>query len=173
MERLVRLGAVSVFALVAGCASSIKHETSDGAPLRLSTTKVSAVEIYLDENAKKLHAENLKFNPQALRAMVQRALEAKGLVASDAPQRMAIEVTDIRVRSNFSAVMFGIFAGTDSVSGNVQLRDASGKPMAKYQVSASYGLGGFGGGQDEARMGWLYEEFAKLTVNGLTGETQK
>ena len=32
------------------------------------------------------------------------------------------------------------------------------------KASAAYALGGLAGGQDEARMNWLYEEFAKLTV---------
>jgi len=36
-------------------------------------------------------------------------------------------------------------------------------------VTASYALGGFGGGQDEMRMSWLYEAFAKALVSEITG----
>ncbi|MBI3044616.1 MAG: hypothetical protein HYY78_17500 [Betaproteobacteria bacterium] len=44
------------------------------------------------------------------------------------------------------------------------------KLLNQFEVSASYALGGLAGGQDEARMGWLYEEFAKLTLKELTGD---
>lgn len=74
--------------------------------------------------------------------MVKQALESKDLLAKTPdPALPAIEVviTDIRVRSNFAAIMFGFMAG----------------------------------GQDDARMGWLYESFAKELVTELTGAVAK
>jgi hypothetical protein len=104
---------------------------------------------------------------------MQRALESRSLLAAGSPYQVNVEITDIRVRSNFSAVMFGFMAGSDSLTGNVYVTEKSGKPVSKFEVSASYALGGFAGGQDDTRMGWLYEEFAKLAVNELTGESGK
>jgi uncharacterized protein DUF4410 len=77
---------------------------------------------------------------------------------------LAILVKDMRVRSNFSAVIWGFMAGSDSVSADIVLRDPAGKELDRFEVSASYALGG----QDDARMGWLYEKFAEETVQELT-----
>ena len=162
--------AAVLISLLAACASGITHDTPAGNTQFLGT-KVSGVDVTLSEEAKKLSADNLKFNPESLRAMVQRALEARNVIEPSAAQRMLIEVTDFRVRSNFSAVMFGFMAGSDSVTGNIHIRTPE-RSVGKYEVRASYALGGFGGGQDDARMGWLYEEFAKQTLNVLTGESK-
>ena len=78
-------------------------------------------------------------------------------------------ITDIRVRSNFSAVMFGFMAGSDRIVGDVIARDAAGKELQRFTVSASYALGGIAGGQDETRMGWLYESFTKEFIKEITG----
>lgn len=36
-----------------------------------------------------------------------------------------------------------------------------GKVLDEFAVNASYALGGFAGGQDATRTGWLYEAFAR------------
>jgi len=41
--------------------------------------------------------------------------------------------------------------------------------VRKFNVSASYGLGGIAGGQDDVRMNWLYEKFAEHTIAELSG----
>ena len=173
--KLVKLLALSVFVLaVAGCASGVRRDDSSAlSSAKLTNPKVASLKLYLNDNAQKLLADNIKFNPDTMRGTIQRTLEARNMIASDSPQRIEVEVTDVRVRSSFSAVMFGFMAGSDSVKGNVYVIGSDGKQVTKFEVSASYALGGLGGGQDDARMNWLYEEFAKLTVNELTGENQK
>lgn len=159
---------------LAGCASGVKRDGAAGAgAVKLGDPKVASVKLYLNDNAQKLHADNIKFNPEALRSTIQRSLEARQLVASDSRQRLEVEITDIRVRSTFASVAFGFMAGADSVTGNVHVLGADGKPLAKFEVSASYALGGIGGGMDDARMNWLYEEFSKLTINEMLGQEAK
>lgn len=173
--RLTKLLLVCAMAIiVAGCASEVRRDQDAAAPSgKLADPKVASLRLYLNENAQKLLADNIKFNPDALRGVIQRTLEARKLVADESPNRIEVEITDLRVRSNFSAIMFGFMAGSDSVRGNVYVIGKDGKPLTKYEVSASYALGGIGGGQDDARMNWLYEEFAKLAVNELIGENKK
>jgi hypothetical protein len=65
--------------------------------------------------------------------------------------------------------MWGVMAGTDNVTGDVIVRDASGKQVRRFTVNASYGLGGFAGGQDDMRLGWLFDKFAEHTVAELGG----
>jgi hypothetical protein len=41
--------------------------------------------------------------------------------------------------------------------------------LNSFEVSASYALGGLAGGQDDARLSWLYEKFAELASKEITG----
>jgi len=156
-------------ALLGGCASGVTRmdaPTSAGASAApaVAITDVKAVNLYLSDDAKKLVGDNMKFNPDTLKSTVERTLGARNLVKADSAQTLDIEITSFRTRSNFTAIMFGFMAGNDNVEGVVTVKDAAGKVLKKAKVSASYALGGIGGGQDDARMSWLYEEFAKHTA---------
>jgi hypothetical protein len=161
---------------LAGCASGVKRaeDTSKREAYFAKGGKLAnAVTISLTKEAQAMLADNPGFDREKLLASVRHALEARDLMAKTADPalpKIEIRVTDIRVRSNFSAVMFGFMAGDDRVAGDVIARDPSGKELQRFTVSASYALGGFGGGQDDARMSWLYEAFARQTVEELTGE---
>lgn len=161
--------AVAIMSSLLACSSSVKRDES-AAPVTIAALagqKYSAINLYLSGNAKKQLVDNPKFNPDALKGTIQRMLEARSLMAADSTYRIDVEITDINVRSNFSAVMFGFLAGSDRVAGNVYLGNKDGKHLSRYEVAVSYALGGIAGGQDETRMGWLYEEFAKHVVNEL------
>lgn len=160
--------------VVAGCSSGITRPSDTGAatsaPAVLSgSNQISAVTITLSGRVKEELAENLKFNQDTLLDHVKRAAEARGLVGTGALPILEITVTDVRVRSNFSAVMWGFMAGSDHITADVVIRGQAGQQIDKFEVSASYALGGLAGGQDDARMGWLYEKFAEETINALTG----
>lgn len=162
-------------AVLAGCSSAVKR--SDDPEKRSNYFarggKVSQeVKLTLDKNAQAQLADNLKFDQDKLLDTVKRALRGKQLMAeSPAPDLSTLEivVTDIRVRSNFSAVMFGFMAGDDHIVGDVVARHSGGREVQRFQVSTSYALGGIGGGQDDVRMSWMYEKFAEELVNELTG----
>lgn len=157
-----------------GCASSVNRAPgSASSGYRLSTDKKAAeVRISLSPEAQSKVKDNLKFDQEELRKHLERALTAYSLI--DANQKGALPtveilVTSVRVRSNFSAVAFGFMAGGDNISGDILIKDSSGAVLDRFQVSATYALGGLAGGQDGARMGWLYEEFAKQAVQEMTG----
>jgi hypothetical protein len=164
--------AVSAFVLfLAGCAAGVKQGSVENKQY-LTSKPAKLVSISLNDDAKKKLPDNLKFNQNSLLDHVKRALSAQNLLdeaKADNGNTIEIVVKDFRVRSNFSAVMFGFMAGSDNITGDVIMKDAAGKELNKFEVNASYALGGLGGGQDDARMGWLYEKFAELTVENLTG----
>ncbi len=162
--------------VLAGCASGVKraedvtkrHAYFAGGG-KLATTVTSS----MSTNAREQLADNIKFDQGKLLAIVKRTLDAKGLLAKTPNAELPtieIVITDIRVRSNFSAVMWGFMAGDDHVNGDVIARDKDGRELQRFQVSASYALGGLAGGQDDARTSWLYETFAKEMLKELTGE---
>ncbi len=167
---LVALGAL----LLEACSSGVVRPAQEH-PVYLApaTTLVNKVTLSFTPEAQKKLADNLKFNQNTLLDTVKRALDARKLLdekGAAAGQTLEIQLTDIRVRSNFSAFMWGFMAGADRVKGDVIMRDAVGRESNRFSVYADYALGGLGGAQDEARMSWLYEKFAQLTVQNLTGD---
>jgi len=176
LQRLLNRSIILVIACsILGCASGVKRDGEAGPATAAATAalKYSTVDLHLDAKAKALLPDNVKFNPDTLKGTIERLLKAKQLLAGDSDYRIEVEITDLRVRSHFAAVMFGFMAGSDSVTGNVYVLEKTGRRVHKYEVSVSYALGGLAGGQDETRMGWLYEEFARVAVNELTGEDGK
>lgn len=117
-------------------------------------------------------ADNLKFNPNTLVEEIKNGLTARQIFdsANKNGYVVDIEFTNIRIRSNFNAIMFGAMAGADKVDGIVSLQDPTGKVIRKFLVHTGYGLGGFVGGVDASRMGWLYDKFAQYTVQELAGD---
>lgn len=158
-----------IFMGLTACASSINrsNETSN---YQYNGQKFSGVKVSLNQTAQEKLKDNIKFDATRLESVISRSLQARGLIDDKSENIVNVLVTDIRTRSNFSAVMFGFMAGNDHVAGQVSLvPKTGGQAWLEFQVSASYALGGFGGGQDEARMNWLYEEFAKLTLAEILG----
>ena len=176
MFRVVKLILlVSIFSVLAGCASGVVRMDGAGKDVPVAKVEpvVKSVNVFLSDAAKKLVPENLKFNQETLRSTIERSLQAQNMIRADTSQKLDIEITGFRVRSAFTAIMFGFMAGNDNVEGVVTITDAMGKVLKKAKVSASYALGGIGGGQDESRMAWLYEEFTKHTVAELSGVLTK
>ncbi len=168
----------AVAAVLAGCASGVQREPSEPGAVAsrpAQAVKVAGISVSLSPEAQKLVADSPKFDPDKLAATVRRMLEGRGLlVASDAGlPRAEIVVTDFRVRGSFAAVMFGVMAGTDNVTGDVIVRDPAGKMVRKFRVHAVYGLGGFAGGQDDMRLNWMYEKFGEHTTAELAGTPLK
>jgi hypothetical protein len=164
---------IALAVLLTGCAGTVQREGGKAAtPGRLLGLSYNRVELQLTDDARKLQADNAQFSPKELARFMELRLDGNDLLRADAPNSIHITIEDFRVRSAASAVLLGILAGTDSLSGRVQVLDATGQQLHSFKVNASYGLGGWGGGQDSMRMNWLYEKFAELTLNELTGNTK-
>lgn len=164
-------------AVLTGCSSGVVRPASSGrGHLVAADVVASKVNLSFTPEAQKELSDNLKFNQNTLLDTVKRALATRKLLDEGNPkatQSIDILLTDIRVRSTFNAFMFGFMAGADRVKGDVTLRDVNGTELNHFSVYADYALGGLAGAQDEARMSWLYEKFAQLTVDSLSGEDQK
>lgn len=158
--------AVAFLALVAACSSQVtRHEapTAQVEPVRA----LASVSVEMSPNAKQQLADNVKFDIEALRATLQRTLEASNLVAADGDFDLKVTVEDIRVRGTFSAVMFGFMAGDDHLDGTATVLRRDGTTAGGFAVKTSYALGGLAGGIDSTRMNWLYEEFSKKIAEEL------
>jgi hypothetical protein len=173
--RVAGLGAALVaVALVSGCASGVKRSDGQKAGSFQPSAEfpIGKINVAVTDEARNKLKNNFKFNQDQLRNSIQEALTNNQLFKADSGMTLDVLVTRIRVRSTFSAVMWGAMAGNDAVEGEVSVKDASGKPLDKFSVNASYALGGFAGGQDSMRTGWLYEAFAKEVLGQFKPETK-
>jgi len=166
LDRTLRLLlAVAVLAL-AGCASQVTR-TEPANVAREPVRALASFDVAMSPNSSAQLADNLRFDIAALRSTIQRALESKNLIAADGDFDLKVVVDDIRVRGTFSAIMFGFMAGDDHLNGTATLVRRDGKTLGTFGVKTSWALGGLAGGQDSARMTWLYEEFAKMLASEL------
>ncbi|NTY35004.1 DUF4410 domain-containing protein [Burkholderia diffusa] len=177
MKSVIRHAALALVTIgfLSGCASSVTRDAGNqaGATATASTSKFGTkpviVKVTLDAAAQEALKDNLKFSPKKLQEQLENALDARKLLAkadsTDAMQ-LNVEVTGIRVRSSFSAVMFGFMAGSDYVDGTVTLVGTDNRQLDRFKVSASYALGGIAG-MDGTRMDWLYEKFTEKTLSTL------
>ena len=168
MKKWMVCALVVVCAFVAACASSVQRR-QDGVESRPAGEKFSRVELTVDPAATTDPNDLVRFEDQKLQAMIERNLEASGLIDKASLSLVRVVITDIRVRSTFNAFMWGFMAGDDHIVGDVSLIGDKGEPRHTFKVSASYALGGFAG-MNETRMGWLFEEFSKLTLAEIKGE---
>ena len=104
---------------------------------------------------------------------LEERLTADGLLVQGEKYRVQVAVKEIRVRSTFSAIMWGFMAGDDHIQGEVTILGAVDQPIHTFDVKASYALGGFAGGQDGMRMNWLYRRFAELTSEEIRNGNKK
>ncbi len=167
------LSVVAAAFILAGCASGVTRAPSASAE-RVSApaySQFASVSLSMSAEAKEKALDNLKFNQDELFSYIKRALDSRSLISASRDNqlpRIEVVVKDMRVRSNFSAIMWGFMAGSDSIEGEIVLTDAAGKELDRFVVSTSYALGGIAGGQDSTRMSWLYEKFAEETVRELS-----
>jgi hypothetical protein len=148
--------------LFTGCASSVKLDSNVvHAPLQVEG--VSRVELSLSPEASKQLGDNKKFDPEQFSGYLSRKFDSKGLLNEASLYQTEVIITDLRLRSSFSAVVFGILAGSDYITGNVRLIDPKGRVVRTFEVSASYLLGGVAG-FDGIRIDWLYDRFAELAL---------
>lgn len=160
-----------LLALLGGCASNVtRHADTNGTHYVQDSETVTSIAVTYSDAGKNDLADNVQFNGNELVTRLKNVLSGERFYTEGSgSDSLEVQITAIRVRSTFNAVMWGFMAGSDNVTGEVFLRDPQGRVVNHFQVHAGYALGGLGGGWEGERMGWLYDKFAQLTVANLTG----
>jgi hypothetical protein len=161
------LSIVAIALLLTACGGAAVRKEGPVNALGAGTLKIKGVEARTSPKAKEQLQDNIKFDLDALSSTIGRTLSAASLQDPALTNTLDVEVTNVYIRGTFSAVMFGLFAGADNISGNVRVLDPSGTALRSFEVSASYAFGGAAGGQDSIRLNYLYEKFAELTRDQL------
>ena len=164
----------AVIIMLSGCSSGVTRTDGRKASVFMPSAEVpiGAVKVATTDEVRGKLKDSIKFSPEQLRSSIEQALKSNQMFASQPGGGVSMEVlvTHARVRSTFNAMMWGAMAGNDALEGDVTIKDASGKVIDKFSISASYALGGFAGGQDSTRVGWLYEAFSKQVIGQFKPE---
>ena len=102
----------------------------------------------------------------AITSYLRSELAKNGRLAKEGQDALKIDikVTEFRMRSGVTRMMFGIFAGKDGIASEVSVRDSSQKVLGGSTVS-TYNVMAVGGEEDIARM--HAEEIAKTLLERL------
>ncbi|MCJ7546192.1 MAG: PEGA domain-containing protein [Deltaproteobacteria bacterium] len=150
------------------CASSVKR-IGDFSNYEYTGQKFNKINVSLSPEAQEKYRGYL-FNADKLSWAVQSQIRAKGLFSDLSQNLIEVVITHVRIRSSFIATQVGIMAGADRLEGDVFVKNEEGKILNSFSITASYALGGSIGGNDDIRMNWLYDKFAKLTVKNILGK---
>ena len=168
MKKISFLLLIGFLLVLPACVSSVDR-LENAAPYSYNGEKYQKVVLTIREDATDDLDDIVRFDQDELVRMIEKNMEVKGLIAANSTKILKVEITDVRVRSTFNAFMWGFMAGNDHIEGDISLNGENPPPLHIFHVSASYALGGFMGFK-ETRMGWLYEEFAELTLQEILGE---
>lgn len=168
--------ALMVALSLVGCATNVKRDNlnysqqgSDArATVSIKANPVKTVSVQFSRPVEAMLTPSYKMSTSRFEDIVVAKLTESNLYSradSSSGTSIRVEVTELYLRSTMSAVMLGILAGSDTIKGTVSVIGPKGEALDRFEVSGSYGLGGFAGGIDDTRIGWLVESFAsELTI---------
>lgn len=161
---------ISIFSIISGCSSHVAlSDNSKG--YQYKGERYGKVVISYSEEISQDSSKMERLDQMNLENTIVRFLRSEKLYDESSSDTVRIEIQKIHVRNAFNAIMFGFMSGSDNIEGLVVL-EKSNKDLANFDVSASYALGGFAGGQNDARLGWLSEKFAELTSKTIVGKPE-
>ncbi len=140
LSRYLSIAAIAV--LLCACAGTAVRKESADSPAAGGALKVSNVQTRVSPGAKEQLPDNIKFDLNALNSTIERAISGSNLRDNAAQNTLDVEVTNVYIRGTFSAVMFGVFAGADNISGNVRVLDpkaACCEPLRSPRATPSVG----------------------------------
>lgn len=174
-SKILRVAVPAFIFFVAACTmGGASHSDSRSAYFAGRGKVAGDVVISLNDAARALLPENPNFDQDRLLAVVRQGLDTMGWLAKTPdPSLPTIEVvvTDIRVRSEYSAATMPYFSlPYDTIAAEVVARDSVGEELQRFRVSAFYWLFATPGGRDSARLRQLYETLATQMIKELAGK---
>jgi ribosomal protein S3 len=167
MRRALAIFAISVLVSACGSTSQIRQPVE---PLSAATAVFSVEKpvnaVPKDSDQPPEHFLN------AITSYLKRDLEKNGRLAKEGQDALKIDikVTEFRMRSGVSRMMFGILAGKDGIASEVSVRDSAQKVVGSATVS-TFNVMAVGGEEDIARM--HAEEIAKALLERLKARQEQ
>ncbi|EQA47287.1 hypothetical protein LEP1GSC050_0539 [Leptospira broomii serovar Hurstbridge str. 5399] len=160
-----RIGLIVFLAALAwNCSSSATREVPNTKVNYKSAKFNETVNLSFEEAADKEIKEGNYFKSEEFLNYFKQELSNKGVLLAKAKETIEIKITEARIRSLGVAIWLGTFAGPDRIKGDVTVKNSKGEVIDTIKISVAYALGGFVGGQNKNRIGYLYSEFTKLLI---------
>lgn len=167
MRRALAILALSVLVTACGSTSQIRQpvEPVSAATAVFSVEKpVNAVPKDSDQPAEHFLA--------AVTSYLKSELAKNGRLAKEGDDALKIDikVTEFRMRSGVTRMMFGLFAGKDGIASEVSVRDSAQRLLGSSTVS-TFNVMAVGGEEDIARM--HAEEIARTLLERLKARQEQ
>ncbi len=160
--------------LITGCSGNIKRTNNINIVKNIT---LSSLDVSESSKVQKELGVGSVFNIVTLHNTIETRFQKAGLKDINSQYHIKILINDVRYRSSITAVFFGFLAGNDHINGHAIINDNEGNVVNEFDVNTFYAFGGIAGGvaamNDSNRMGWLYERFAELVLEGVVGEYKK
>ena len=153
---------------IAGCASTVRMDGND----KLTNyshhgEKYNAIAVSWSDSLAADADKVSRIHDLRLDKAIANHLIKSRLYDTQSAYSIDVLVTDFRFRNAANAILFGFLSGSDNLDGVVTLKNPDGTQLVRFTISASYALGGVGGGNNEDRLGWLSGKFADLAANTI------
>ena len=158
---------------LAGCSSNVRVDSDTQASYRYSGEKYGKVVATMADSVASDVDKATRFQQLGLEQAIISRLKQENLYDAQSGNTVNVVVNSLRVRNAASAIMFGAMAGSDNMEGSVTLKAPDGKVLNKFTIDASYALGGFAGGQNSSRLGYLGQTFGELTAKTILDKERK
>ena len=177
MKNMYLVFILAIFVGLVGCASTVNRNAAtikETATVKeevaqvIKFSPIKSLSINLDSKAQEKLADNQNFNRDSLYNKISSVLSASQYLqpqGNNSRLKLDIVITNIRVRSGASAIILGVFAGADYITGQIYLKDGD-KVIDNFEVDITYAFGGAAGDTD-TRMNWMYESFASKILEEL------
>jgi hypothetical protein len=140
-----------------------------------SRSLLKGVTVTLTPAARQKAATDRRFKEDALVAAIENELRARKLLAENdvkAERTVAVVIDGFATRPSSNAVVFGYIMSVGTLTGNVDVRAASGEELQTFRIAAKSRLATPTSGEDTQPLHALYSKFANLTVDDLSGTTR-
>jgi hypothetical protein len=121
-------------------------------------------------------AADRRFKQDDVVAAIESEFRARELLAEGdvkAERTVAIIIDDFATRPSSNAVIFGNVISEGTLTGSIDVRDTTGKQLQTFLIIAKSRLVTPASGEDNHALHALYEKFANLAVDSLSGTTGK
>lgn len=171
--RFLKLVLAASIVSLAGCSSNVRLDSDIQASYQYRGEKYGKVVTTMADSVASDVDKATRFQQLGLEQAIIGRLKQDNLYDAQSGNTVNVVVNSLRVRNAASAIMFGAMAGSDNMEGSVTLKTPDGKVLNKFTIDASYALGGFGGGQNTTRLGYLSQTFGDLTAKTILNKDKK
>lgn len=153
-----------VVLVLTGCVSGVQRDPTMSS--RYAGQRFGALAVEVNDAAKEGLRDDAESESRRLARTLEQALRERDLMDRTSDYRLRVELTELRVRSTFWAFMLSFISGSDRIAGEVTLQ-GGGQRLDRFTVSAANAFAGWITPPARTRAQWLYDEFARLTVDGI------